>query len=79
MDYIRSIIQKEKLTGDDIVSCFDAVGKNGDVIIFKLDGVRKENKYSVIITSGNSTFEPIRRDASNLEDALKSVMSLYFR
>jgi hypothetical protein len=67
----------EKVYLDRLLSFFEDVGKLGDIIVYKMDGLREANKYTVYIASGNMSFETIRTDAPTLEEAVMRVSREY--
>ena len=78
MDEIQNLLIKTtELTSDQIIDVLAAIGKKGDIIILKNDGLRHSNNYTVIISSGSSKFGSIRYDASNLSEALKKALRDY--
>jgi hypothetical protein len=55
------------MQSDEIIDCLRIIEEHQDIIILKLDGVRKDNKFTVIITSGSSSFDSIRREGNDME------------
>jgi DNA-binding transcriptional regulator WhiA len=60
---------------EELLNFFEKVGDLGDIIVYKMDGLRESNKYTVLISSGSMIFETIRCDGSSLADAItKSIV-----
>ena len=67
------------MQSDEIMDCLRIIEKHQDIIILKLDGLRKDNKFTVIITSGNSSFDSIRREGNEIGIALRDAVSIYMK
>lgn len=71
--------QISEFTSVQILEIFIEVGKLGDIIIFKNDGQRKTNYFTVIISSGDGKFDSIRFDSKRLDDALRFSLTEYLK
>jgi len=79
MENIKDAIGSNKdLTNDQIIDAFKMIGAMGDIIIFKNDGLRSKNSFSVIISSSTGKFDSIRFDADSLNNALIACLRKYF-
>ena len=79
MESIREAISsKSDLTDDQMIYVFDRIGAMGDIIIFKNDGLRLQNSFSVIISSSTGKFDSIRFDKDSLKLALIACLQKYF-
>lgn len=65
-----------KVSIDNIFSFFE---KSGDIFIIKYDGIRLENKYTLMIMSKVGSFEMIRYDGNDLRKCLSVVLSGYLQ
>lgn len=74
---ISEIISKNSISAEDILTAITEVGKNGDVIIVKNDGIRESSQYSVIILLSKKPDKSFRHDDSSLEKAMKKVLADY--
>jgi len=78
MKEIEKILNSElELSNDQVVEIFKIVGDNGDIIIIKNDGIRKEKPFTVVISSSNGKFESIRYDSEALNTALTYSVRRY--
>ena len=78
MENIKNLIDGHSgFDEKQIMSIFNQVGNEGDIIILKNDGLRVDKKYTVVITSGTGTFESIRNDSDDLVSAIKQVLTKY--
>lgn len=73
----RLVSQGQRLTGEQIIDIITEIGRSGDIIIVKNDGLRVINNYTVIITSANNKFDSIRCDSDDLSDAIKNALEKY--
>ena len=69
--------QYSSLSKEEAFDIFEQIGNRGDIIFYKKDGPRKENKYTVVIASGNALFEPIRFDTPSLQEGITKVLKEY--
>ena len=76
-DIIKLIETEEKVSPDIILRCFQEIGDMGDIVIFKIDGERNENRYTIVISSPDMSFEAIRYDASTIEESLLKALKKY--
>ena len=51
--------------------------KSEDILIIKYDGVRKSNRYNVIIIGKDSRFETISFEIENIQDGLRKAIEKY--
>jgi hypothetical protein len=63
----------------DIMELMELIRKEGDIALFKVDGLRDENQFTFVILSGDDAFESIRCDAANALDAVKLVLGSYLK
>jgi hypothetical protein len=78
MDEIQNfLIETNEFTGNQIIDALSIVGKNGDIMLIKNDGVRSANNYTVVISSGDNKFDSIRYDSSSLNEAMKKALKDY--
>ncbi|XZF15426.1 hypothetical protein ACTHGU_04750 [Chitinophagaceae bacterium MMS25-I14] len=78
MEQIKTVLKKEKPSLEELMYCFELVKNNGDIVVIKLDGERKEKGYTAFITFPLSKKkEMIRVDEDNLETTLITVLSMY--
>ena len=71
--------QDQQLTGDQIINIIAEIGRAGDIIIVKNDGLRLADNYTVVITSGTNKFDSIRYDSNDLDIALKNALRRYLQ
>ncbi len=71
--------QKTAFTSEQMFEIFMEVGKLGDVIIYKNDGLREKNHFTVIIIPGDDKFERIRFDATELHMAVRLSLTEYLK
>ncbi|GLB49273.1 hypothetical protein [Neptunitalea lumnitzerae] len=75
---ITKILEKQSVSFDDLLACFEQVKENGDVAVIKFDGERVENQYTVFISfPQNENKSMIRADSDDLKDALSNVLKSY--
>lgn len=80
MNYIKKVLEKDNVSIEELISCFEMVKQNGDVVVIKFDGERKENYYTVFITFPLAKKkEMIRADENNLQMALMKTLSEYIK
>lgn len=78
MNEIQNLpFETNDLTSDQIIDTLAEVGKKGDIMIIKNDGLRSSDNYTVVISSGSNKFESIRYDAGNLSEAIKKALKNY--
>ncbi|MCO4294442.1 hypothetical protein NF867_16390 [Solitalea sp. MAHUQ-68] len=78
MKFIREVIIKHDPSIEELISCFECIKENGDVVVIKFDGERTLNQYTVFVTFPNDpTREMIRSDDSDLRTAFVKVLRLY--
>lgn len=65
------------ISHNDLFQCFETIGSSGDVAIFKIDGGRPSQRYTIVISSPNMSFEAIRYDSSTMEDSLRKALKEY--
>ena len=74
----EEIINSHHPTLESLMRCVEMVKQNGDIVVLKLDGERKENHYTAFITFPLSKKkEMIRADKSTLEEALLKILTVY--
>lgn len=79
MHNIRKAIKDNiPLTNDEILQVFHEVGAQGDVILFKNDGLRETRRFTVVIMSPAGNFDSIRFDDITLTEALSGCLKRYF-
>jgi len=75
MEEIKELINSnEEFSDSQILAVFNIIGQTGDVIILKNDGLRDNNKFTVVISHSG---ESIRYDDSNLSNAVKKALQDY--
>ena len=75
MERLQELINEPNLlTGDQIFEVIELIGNNGDIIIIKNDGLRIEDKFTVVITFQGKS---VRSDRDNLNDALIECLKQY--
>jgi hypothetical protein len=72
----RLIENIQEIPLEEIISFFE---RTDDILILKFDGVRDNNKYSVIILGKESRFDTIRFDGSNIKECLKRALGAYLK
>lgn len=77
MENIKNIITKENPHYEDLISCFEEVKKEGNVVVIKFDGERIENGYTVFISFINQNKEMIRVDGISLKECIIQVLKKY--
>lgn len=78
MNEIQSIlVDSQEFSANQIIEALEKVGKRGDVIIIKNDGLRSSDNYTVVISSSSNKFDSIRYDASSLNNAIKKALKDY--
>jgi len=65
------------LTNEQIMEVFFKIGRLGDIFILKNDGERKENVYTVVISSSNGAFDSIRFDGDDLNAIVRKALNEY--
>jgi hypothetical protein len=75
--YMHATLNKpfSDITLAELLACFEQAKDRGDVAVIKLDGLRKENQYTVFITSPKG--EMIRADEATLKEAMYKVLVEY--
>jgi hypothetical protein len=74
----HAVLNGISLSNDQIIEAFQMIGSRGDIVIIKNDGLRSENKYTVVISSPSEKFASIRLDAESLEKAFSNCLNKYF-
>lgn len=74
---LELIERKESVSPDILFKCFQEIGDAGDIVIFKIDGGRDDNQYTLVISSPDMSFEAIRYDASSIEESLLKALREY--
>ncbi len=75
MEQLKKFLESyNELSNGEILEVFNLIGKNGDVILLKNDGLRDTNKFTVVIMRFG---ESIRYDDETLSDALKKALDEY--
>ena len=75
MEQLKKFLESyNELSNGEILEVFNLIGKNGDVILLKNDGLRDTNKFTVVIMRFG---ESIRYDDETLSDALKRALDEY--
>ena len=77
MKYIKEIIEKDSPTLEELLSCFEKIKLNGNVVVIKLDGERVTDEYTVFISFPKINREMLRVDDNDLKIALLKVLNLY--
>lgn len=70
---------KDQLSSDEIISVMTLIYQRGDIVMLKADGERDTNHFAAVITSGNRSFESVRRDHMKLDQALLGVLKDYLK
>lgn len=65
------------LNSEELRKYFEIVGDNGDSIVYKKDGLRPQKPYTVLISSGNQSFEAICCHDVSLSEAVKRAFQEY--
>jgi len=76
MDYIKQVLSKD-YNLEDLLMCFEAVKKNGDVAIIKFDGEREDDPYTLLISFPTSKREMLRIDGDDLKEAMVNILTQY--
>lgn len=71
------ISTESALSAEQIMLAFQIVGQNSDIILMKHDGLRDAERYTIVILSGNASFDSIRQDHESLDTALKQALTKY--
>jgi hypothetical protein len=74
----KTIQQNGELSDGEIMEVFSRIGHDGNIIIFKNDGIRQLDKFTVLITSPHGIFESIRYDSDTLNSAIVKALKDYF-
>lgn len=75
MEQLKKFLESyNELSNGEILEVFNLIGKNGDAILLKNDGLRDTNKFTVVIMRFG---ESIRYDDETLSDALKKALDEY--
>lgn len=77
MDFINKNLEKQDISFDDLIDCFERIKTNGDIAVIKFDGERNSHGYTVFVSFPNSKKEMIRADEGDLKKALIKVLSKY--
>ncbi|TRX35069.1 hypothetical protein [Flavobacterium restrictum] len=78
MKIIKEILEKDNLSIEDLIYCFEQVKKNGDIAVIKFDGERDEIGYTIFISFPLiKKREMIRADENSLKVALIKVLTKY--
>ncbi len=56
---------------------FETVTGNGDTIMYKKDGLRSSQVYTVVITNTGGKFESIRCDRDTLSESIEDALKEY--
>jgi hypothetical protein len=80
MEEIKNAVYNNvELNNDQIIQAFQEIGASGNTVIFKNDGLRPEDKFTVVISSPTEKFSSIRRDDLSLSLALTNCLRKYFK
>jgi len=78
METVKKIIKKGiEIESGIIFQILSEVSGNGDIMIIKSDGLRDSLTYSVIVSSHQNKFLPIRFDSEDIKDAIFKVLNEY--
>lgn len=78
MDELKELLYTNHQFDDlQIMLVFKKIGEIGDIILFKYDGLRTDNHFTVVITSPSEKFESIRFDANDLSSAVIKALTKY--
>ena len=77
MDFIKKVIDKQEPSLEELITCFERIKTNGEVVVIKFDGERDSDQYTVFVSFPNNKREMIRADESDLKDALIKVLTKY--
>ena len=58
----------------DLLEAFDAVGRHGAVALVKIDGLRTERRYTIVLTRGEDCFH---KDGDDLRTMLREALAFY--
>lgn len=72
------VYDTHELSNDLILQALNEVGERGDIMLLKHDGPRSDAKYTVVIISGNSAFDSIRKDGDELGAIVIFCLRRYF-
>lgn len=59
----------------ELLAALDAIGRTGTVVLVKVDGLRVENVYSVVVTGGRIGEDPFRMDGADLRTLLVEAIA----
>jgi len=76
-EFQKLLVDSGDLTADQIFDIFEKVGKRGDVIIIKNDGLRPSDNFTVVISSSSNKFDSIRYDANSISNAIRLALKNY--
>lgn len=76
---IITYLKSQAPTTRQLFGCFEAVGKAGDSVLFKKDGMRSTDLFTVLVIPGDQSFRPISLDAESLHRSARSVFGRYLR
>ena len=74
----NAVYNNIELSNDQIIHVFREFGADGNIIIYKNDGLRLDNKVTVVISSPTEKFNSIRYDDVTLGFALAKCLRKYF-
>lgn len=77
VEFIDSILANENPSMDDLMNCFEEVKDAGHLAFIKLDPLRLEHDYTVMITFTGNVSPMIRSDSADLKEALIGVLKEY--
>jgi hypothetical protein len=76
-EFQNLLVDSRDLTADQIIEIFEKVGKRGDIIIIKNDGLRLSDNFTVVISSSSNKFDSIRYDANSISNAIRMALKNY--
>jgi len=77
-EFIEALInQKEEFSPEQILDAFFKIGVERDIIILKNDGIRDTDKLTIVITSGDNSFDSIRYDGDSLSEIFRAALQGY--
>lgn len=59
------------------LASFEAIGNDGVVAIVKVDGLRENNRFTVVLSGGKLVESPFRMDGDELRVLLEQAIAFY--
>lgn len=78
MSIIKSVIEALEPSYEQRMLCLEEIREDGNVVVVKLDGARKEDHYTVFVSFPKEPHgEIFRADESDLKAAIVKVLREY--